>query len=401
MRLLHLVRFARSGVLAGMLAIGCHRAADVSNPSGNSGASDASSSITDEQCQIFAQGLRDAVVNRRLEEFKRKIDWVVLGERATSGIEAPDSFRRAFTSGTPREGGSGAVAICQSILDAISQGASYRFIRAHVVNGEQRIVFRLLNDGSVNYHDYVLVQRSDGELVAGDMYILTTGEMLSDSVRRMYLQALANHLKASAGLGQNGSAESNRQFTQMSVDMQRGRFQEVLNRYESLTPQMQAERTVLLYRLMAAWNVDAEAYAEAVDAFCAHFPHDPSLHLNALDYFVKKRQFAKAYESIDEIQAAVGDDAYLHVFRAMVAQREGKLDAAELHAKTAIELEPDLPEAHEELLRIFVTTKAWANAVRVLSAMEQQTNMTPDLQTNEFSDFVQSQEYKDWVSERE
>jgi tetratricopeptide (TPR) repeat protein len=224
------------------------------------------------------------------------------------------------------------------------------------------------------------------------MYIFTSGEMLSESIRRVYLQALANSHTARAGV---------EQLVQMSLDMQQGRFQEVLDRYDSLPPQMRTERTALLYRLLAAWNVGEEPYSAAVDAFHLHFPHDPSLHLNALEYFVSQNEFAKAYDSIDEIQAAVGDDAYLDVLRARVAWREGSLDAAKQHATAAIQSEPDLRQAYEELLRVSLATREYADAVKVLSTMKRHTQTTVDLQPDQFSEFLQSQEYKDWVSTRE
>lgn len=55
-----------------------------------------------------------------------------------------------------------------------------------------RALFRMIgSDQSLNYHDYDLIVSDTNQVRAEDLYVYTTGEKTSDTVRRMFLQIAA------------------------------------------------------------------------------------------------------------------------------------------------------------------------------------------------------------------
>lgn len=67
------------------------------------------------------------------------------------------------------------------VMQAIHNGGTYRLLRRYEKDGHQHLIFRLLADGGLNYHDFELVNTKTG-VKAIDMYTYASGDFVSDAV---------------------------------------------------------------------------------------------------------------------------------------------------------------------------------------------------------------------------
>ena len=67
------------------------------------------------------------------------------------------------------------------VMQAIHNGGTYRLLRRYEKDGRQHLIFRLLADGGLNYHDFELVNTKTG-VKAIDMYTYASGDFVSDAV---------------------------------------------------------------------------------------------------------------------------------------------------------------------------------------------------------------------------
>jgi hypothetical protein len=118
------------------------------------------------------------------EEFGRKLEMAVgkgdraamdqllpisnLFERAVSDLELPPKQQQAILNGAK----SAKDTFAQQILGEIKKGGKYTLLRTHKVEGERRVLMRMITqEGAVNYHDFLLTRSSDGQVVMEDIYV--------------------------------------------------------------------------------------------------------------------------------------------------------------------------------------------------------------------------------------
>ena len=75
----------------------------------------------------------------------------------------------------------------EAIIKTISKKGTYQLVKQYEKNNAQYALFRLYDDGSLNYHDIELT-RSDGNVKIADIYIYTSGEYLSETIKGLFLQ---------------------------------------------------------------------------------------------------------------------------------------------------------------------------------------------------------------------
>lgn len=74
------------------------------------------------------------------------------------------------------------------IVEAISKEGSYELVRIYEKDSKQHMIFpRLYSDGSINYHDMEL-KRKKGDIKIADIFVYTSGENLSVTIKGIYDQ---------------------------------------------------------------------------------------------------------------------------------------------------------------------------------------------------------------------
>ena len=141
---------------------------------------------TTAQAEEFAKSFELALTNRNAQRMTRLIGWDHLIEKATSDVEAPAQFRRDFIKGAKQSIATNSFA--KQFIGIVEKGGSIQRLHFRTVNGETRLVLRILmpDEGGVNYHEMTLHRDASGFVQASDIYVYTAAEPLSKTFERNF-----------------------------------------------------------------------------------------------------------------------------------------------------------------------------------------------------------------------
>jgi tetratricopeptide (TPR) repeat protein len=382
-------------LLLGFLTAGCGRSPkETVNPETVSW-----KTPTDEECQQFVKSLEENVCAGNADAVISAIDLDAVLDRASAGIEAPEERRRKFIANGKR-------ALTQSLTQGLQQAlkkGGYRFLRMQHTGNEKQALFRVFGDDSgLNYHRLVLGHTADRKVRAVDIYGFASGELLSQTMRRMYLPMAAEASKSLlAKLTQSESdfVKHRSKLVELSTADADGRSARVLEIYATLPPSLQKDKTFLLARMKAAAEVSEKEYADTLDAFRDYYPADPCLDILLIDHYFLRKQFDRALACIDTLDKAVGGDPYLNVMRANVYLEKKDFAKARECAQKAVAAEENLQPAYWALITASLGTKDFAETSRLLTAVREKCGVEIDdlAADSEYAEYVKSPEYNEWL----
>jgi len=361
--------------------------------------------LSEEECRALGEKIAKAVRDGNPKALATVFDLDELIRKGIGDLDASNAAKDRFVAeirGDARKGG----VLEQRIRDQVSGGAEYKYLHAHVVGNEQRLLFRIarptLDELVLNYHDVVLQRRPDGQVKATDVYVLANGELLSMTARRAFVLTRLRQLQPPA----DSLPPVERAYllhlplVERMMQLEReGNHAKALGIYDQLPTELQRDKNLLLIRLRAAQAVGEAAYAEAIQDFRTFHPDDPSIDLYGIEYFVHVKDFGRALASIDRVEKAVGDHAYMDLMRANVHQAAGNWAAARQAAEATVAAEPTLAAAHWILLNVSLHEKKHDETLNRLRELKRRFHPEfRDFATlPEYAEFVKSPQYQDWI----
>ncbi len=334
--------------------------------------------------------------------FVKSVDFRRLLELATADQPGKEEFKRGFREGALGSGFSGNLSKGMESFD------SYKLLRTITTNERPQLVFRGLDaQGALNYHILELERTRTGRLRVVDMFVMITGEKLSETFRRLYLTAAAESdrsLLTRLTKGKGDWITHSGEVTKLSRLVRDGDYAAAIQLYDSLPESLRVEKTLLVMRLMAVSNTDDALYLATIEAFEKHHPNDPSLALVSIDGFVMKKQPRKAIAAIEKLDRFIGGDPYLLILlAAQYLEVKDPTKAREL-ANKAIEREPSLPNSYDVLLTIALEKKDFTETARLLSLTEKnlEVDMLAAIQDEEdYAEFLASAPGKKWRADHQ
>ena len=362
--------------------------------------------LSDEECRAAGDEIARAVNSGDTAALNRLIDWDAIHQRSTAGLDAPETLRTSFIKGLNQSLGTNK-GFSSALMDAVKQGGSYTLLHTHTVGKRRRLVFRLLlANMAMNYHDLVLARQPDGKVRVDDIYIFMAGEMLSQTYRQTYLQAVA---QASGGLlGRLTGADQKyvqyfEKLGQMNEARRAGKFARVLEIYQASPADLRKEKTALLMRLQAAQQISEAEYKRSIEDFREEYPNDPSINIISVDYFFMNKQYPETIACIDQLDRAVLGDAHLQATLSAVHIEMNDLPAARADAMKAIALEPGLITGYWNLVNVALKEKKDDETLRILRLIRDKFQFEmADLTTiPAYNDFTKSPQYQEWLKDGE
>jgi len=360
--------------------------------------------ISEEEAAEFAEQIKQAVDSGDAAALDRLIDWSTLYDRSTSGGNAPEPFRQGFIKGLAQSQTNGK-GISSGIIAAAQKGGSYRLLRNHTRENRPWLLFRiLLPDQGVNYHDLLLARRADGKVKAIDIHVFMSGELLSQTFRRAYLQIAAQQnagfLEKLTGSDQK-IVNSYVKLGEMAQATRSGQFAPALEIYRTLAPEVQKEKSVLLVRLQAAQNLGDAEYTQAMEQFRQAHPDDTCIDILSIDYYFIKKRYAEAMACIDRVDRALGGDPYLETMRAGVFLEQNDPAAARASLHRAMAADSSLVDLYWSLINVSLKEKNFDETLQTLRTIRDKFHMEiADLKTVPlYKDFIGSPQYQEWLKE--
>jgi hypothetical protein len=356
--------------------------------------------LTVEQCDEFGRSMEAAVKQRDKRAFGEMIDWNVVLDRSLRELQLPPEADRGFRSGVLDSiNDSGGWA--DQIIQQCTNGASYRFLRARENDGQKTVLFRLNGPSGINYHEYLLTN-AGGRLRASDAIIYLAGERMSEIFRRSAIplaQQLPKMWLDRLTKPQSTYIANFRNVSKMAEKLREQRPDEALAIYRQLPAELQRDKNVLMIRYQAAVAASDLELIAALEDFRRHHPNDVCLDFLLIDYYIVRREFAKALEAINRVDKSVGGDPFLDSLRADVVFRQGDSAKAFQFAENAVNGVKDVADPVYTLIGLSLEAKDHARTLAGLRLLEVRFQVRfADLKTvPEYAEFVKSPQGAEWI----
>jgi len=357
------------------------------------------------QYEAVAREIERTMRDRDPKLLDERLDWNAIFEEANKGFDPDPTLRENLVTNlfTPGAWGS-------DLIRAMGTTGSYRFMRVREVDGEPRILFRLVRaDGSPDYHEYVPVVAPDGKILFADVYVYSFGEMLSRTTQRAALPLLTitqrsvlarlfsrpdeyvdncNKIIEIAKYAKEGTTEAD--STAVAI-------------YNSLPPSVQRDKNLLITRLrIAEKNPTQAGYNRTVERITNDLETDPALDLLLLRHRLSRGDSRELQAALRELNESVGGDPYLKVIQGNIRFFANDPYVAKLFYRQALEAEPTLSYAYEALIIVGLQEREFNTVKRLLLEYELKTPVRlDDLEKSPlYAEFIKTREYRDWLEER-
>jgi hypothetical protein len=353
--------------------------------------------LSQEELEDFAGRYERAFASGDANAVFRLIDFETIIDTALAGLDGEDEFFVGV-----REGARPAF---RRTFEQLVQGAGgdgFQFLRAHQVDGRPRVLFRLATaDGGLNYHD-VLVDRHDGRIVAVDMVFSASGELLSQTWRRVLLPGLMQiNQRSSLRLSSTDRDMLDHYDTiaRISELQQQQEFQQALGQFNSLPASLRELKPLRLMRVLISADVNDDEYLAAMEDYRNAFPGDPSLLLIEVDYFLLRKETEAALSTIDQLDAAVEGDPYLNLIRSRIMVDSKRWDEGRRLAEQFIKDFPQLQDGYWHLAYLGTLQPDHDLVLETLKRLDQVVELQWEEleQSPEYAGFVNSPHYQEWL----
>ncbi|QDU13461.1 hypothetical protein CA11_12440 [Gimesia maris] len=371
----------------------------------------ASQQMTPQELQAFGKQIQETAAAQDPAKFRALFDWKTFINRVLAEYEQNSAVKQAIqpvrqqleAAYTGENQG-----IDSEILAEVANGADYRFLAMRKEDDQFKVIFRFLRpDWTLNYQALIVEKQDSGELKIIDIDSFSTGELISQSLQRVYLPEL---YKAH---GANQDKLTPEQKTRILDQKKRYDFLTVTDEkadpfqaYSQLPSQYKSDKTVLLFLAQdSIAKEDSKKYQQVLNVFRKYHPQDPAAEMLSVDYFSMEKQYPQAIDCLERLSASLKTvDPYLYSLRAGILIEMGDISLAAKYAGKASEIEPDLLQPYLHLLNISVLQGNFDETIKHLETLKSKFGFAyEDLDLSELENiekFTASPQFKKWQSEK-
>lgn len=358
--------------------------------------------ITDEESVAFCKSLRDALESGDALKFNNHIDWEVLIDRASANLGTPE-VRAQMKKGAMNE----LVMkkpFATALTKEISGGGSMELLHLNNEQGRRSALFRtLFNNDSLSYLNMELARRPGGQIKVVDIYQFSSGEVMSQSLRRSFIPIAAHGSRsflAKLTKSENDYMKNVENIITMTTAVREDRPKDFMAIYHKLPPSLQKEKTVLVLRLKAAMGISDTEYASAIEDLRKTFPHDAALDLLSIDGYIMKKQHRDALACVDRLDKSVGGDPYLDSLRAGLYLEEGEFADARKFADAAVIAASHIVGVHWMLVAVTLKQQDFDATLAALKRIYRDFGFEAyDLSEQpDYAEFRKSPQYQAWLT---
>lgn len=356
------------------------------------------------QYESVAREIERGMKERDATPLNERLDWDVLFAEATQGFDHAPELRQGFVTNLFTPGNWGA-----DIIRDMGSTGSYRFLRVREVEGEPRIVFRLVHsDGRPDYHEYVPVVEADGKIKFVDVYVHSYGEMLSRTLRRAVIPILTlTHRSILARIF--GRPDEYIDNCDKIVEISRlasantpEQDATAVDIYNQLPPSVQQDKNLLITRLRIAETQRGQTYRRTVNQIEKDLADDPAADVLLLRHRLTSNDQGELQPSLRRMDESVGGDPYLKVIQGNLQLLDDNMLVAKLLYREALNEDPALRYAYEALIVASLRENEFGETARLLREFELKTGIRlDDLKGSpQYEDFIKTREYREWLRSR-
>jgi tetratricopeptide (TPR) repeat protein len=256
------------------------------------------------------------------------------------------------------------------VMQAIHNGGTYQLLRRYEKEGHQHLIFRLLAEGGLNYHDYELVNTKTG-VKAIDMYTYASGAFISDAVTDELTQNndtrdLTGDEKESADL-----LKSMRQY------LKGGNPDEANDYYNQASDKEKKQRPVQKLHLRIAEKQGDSSLRVAQQEYKTDFPDDAFIYLSIFMSSAAHQDYTQALSALNRFDQYM-HDPFLDYCRGMLYKTLNDPAASSIALERLHTLWPTFGPAIVQLIDNHVKGGHPDSAALLVKEAENLKNITPD-----------------------
>ncbi len=314
-----------------------------------------------------------------------------------AGVNATDAQKKGFRAGAKK-----GLRLSAILRQVESKFDTFTLLRFRADGARPRLLFRSLGDGGVNYME-LLVAPAGTSVKVVDIYSYFTGEPMSRTFRRLFVNAMAQQPGFLDRLmkKENEYVKNLPKIQAITRQINAGQPAEALKAIAALPALLRSDKTLLVLRLQAAAQVGEKECMAALEDFRKACPDDPALDFLSIDALFLARRFDEVRKAVDRLDKRLGGDPYLEVFRANSHIEEGEFEKAKTHARAAIEKDETLLDPYWTMITISLREKLYGETAAWLTRIEAAGVELADLTTvPDYAGFVKSPAYAKWKKSR-
>jgi tetratricopeptide (TPR) repeat protein len=259
------------------------------------------------------------------------------------------------------------------------------------------------NNGLV-YYGYPMGKSPSGSITIVDVSCFAPPEMMSETLRRGCLTAVAAADKFAVEdwtAKQQDYVDSQQDWNDFVSQCQAGRHAVAEKTYAKFPATLSNDPFILYQRTRVASREDEPTFLGAVASWQKARPNDAALQLLLSDYYLQRNRAAETIDAYEKLNAQIGGDPQLDVRIAKLHASLGHTNEARTNLWQAINRDPPDPIAYAEQLSWNILERNFEQAARVLTLQEKlfHADLKPAIRSDErFKEFRQSEPGKKWLA---
>lgn len=290
-----------------------------------------------------------------------------------------------------------------SMWDSMADDTWVSFLRMREVEGGRVALFRLSGDGGLNYIEWYLESKPDGEVWAWDANIYVSGERLTQTLQRMWLPAVAQldeQVRKHMGRRNRELAKHLLSINAMRVASNEGNHAKVIEIYEAMPESVQHERVCIVQAMDSYFESgDEKQYRAMLELFLELHGEASNRELMLMDVYIYREEYDKSIQMVDDLDKRVGGDPFLYSFRAGIAYASGDYAKTKRYHDAGIKAAPEMDDFYWEAIDFAIGEEDWPRVSEMLDGVQAQgTELYPLKDVEGYEGYVASDEYQRWLS---
>lgn len=314
--------------------------------------------VTSEEAKTFATKLEQSIAKRETAFYDNAFSIASIVKAVQESAER--KFKAEELKGF-REGMQSKLNMGTQLAATLSEQATYQLVRIYEDNGAQHVIFRLYDDGKLNYHDIMLIHEK-GEVKIADMFVYATGENLS--------QTLSGIFEGVMKKDDVTSMKSLDDLKKMRMQIQKNEHEEALATFYALPKDMQGMRPVQVLKLQAAMGLEDSIYVKALDEFSRLYPDNGKMSLMLLDGLILHKDYDEAVACVNRLDSMINKDPLLDYYRALCYQLKEDNVTARSYLEKLNKNMPLFTTGALELIFSYCDTREWEKAGALLNTIK-------------------------------
>lgn len=222
-------------------------------------------------------------------------------------------------------------ALAKKMISEIEKGTYYNFINYYTdIFNNYYLIFRMYGDEGLNYHEYHLLFDKNKNPYIGDMYVMLTGELFSETISRIYYPTTKTMIDSSKVDSNtleliNNYEKLAKVFKYIDED---NKFMAWLV-YSTIPEKLRDRKNFLIAELrMVDIDKNEEKYIDILKKFNNLYPNDPSWYLLGIDMYFLDGDYESSLSMIDSLELETGD-SFLNFHRGNIYFQTSKYKKAQ------------------------------------------------------------------------